>query len=397
MKRFLAFLLLLIITATAAVPQMPRDRRAASGNLYDIRRTLAKAQFSRLVTVDSGGMGDFKTLSAALNYVAGQEGRTGTNRWLVKVYPGTPISGGISQYEDQTLTCPTWTTVQGEIGGWTNGSVLGGVPSIRLTGSIGTLVSLGQGCVLVNLDFISNTPTNGAVKFLSVTGSPALLTNVSVRVTPSVTDANDIDLVSLENGGSLSATSLQVQRGDGNTKTRGLVANGNASATLYLGRLRSGLGSPALIENAGTGQITLNGTRLEGGATFDLKRSGSGAIVTQGVAYTFSSGVIDDSNLRAKLLLVNGGCAIKSGTGSPNGVQPSNPCDLWLRSDGPPYLYRKVSGSDGNGWAAVGPVTQAARPSTCQASETFYVTGTNEWCVCPAANTPRCVASTFIP
>lgn len=384
MKNFFAWaLLLMLVVPSNAFSQTPRD--------------VTKAPFSRLLRVDSGGMGDYLTLSEALAYVASQPDRSAVNRWMVEIFPGVPAEGGVSQYEETSLICPAWTIIKGQAGGWTNGTVLGGVPTVRLMGSAGSLVTLEQGCSIADLDFFDNTATSGALKILSVTGPNVSLTNVSVRVSSSVTTADPVDILSIENNSSLSANSLQIQRNDPNAKTRAVVTYGNGSGTFYLGRFRSGLGSPALVENTGTGTISLYGTRLEGGAVYDVKRSGPGPITTQGVSYSQESGIIDNSNIRAKVLVVASKCGVLAGTGSPEGVTAANPCDLYMRSDGPPYLYSKVRGSDGNGWAAMGPVTVTNRPTSCRATETFAVTSTNEWCVCPQENTLRCMAFTFVP
>ncbi|HEX4964740.1 MAG TPA: hypothetical protein VF173_28265 [Thermoanaerobaculia bacterium] len=345
--------------------------------------------FSRLVTVDSGGLGDFTSLSAALAFVATQP-RTNLSRWLVQVYPGVAVASGLSQYEEISIEIPSFTTVEGVVGGWTNGTVLGDVPMVRLLGSSGSLVTADDGVVVLNIDWFDNTPTTAAVKIFSAVGN-VVATNMSVRAAPSVTSANAIDMVSIDSNGSLSANNLNVMRTDANTQTRALVAQpGSQGVAVYGGRFRSGLGSPALIENLAASNLQLFGTRLEGGAVYDLKRTGTGSIFTQGVSYASDSGNISNSTLRGEAVIVGRVCQIKAGPGSPEGVQPSNPCDLWQRSDGPPYLYVKVSGTTGNGWAAVGTTVTTQRPASCVATEQFYATATNEFCTCIADNTARC-------
>ncbi|HEX4966135.1 MAG TPA: hypothetical protein VF173_35330 [Thermoanaerobaculia bacterium] len=349
----------------------------------------ATPQFSRLVTVDSGGSGDYTTLSAALAFVATQT-RTNLSRWLVQVYPGVPAAGGLSQYEEISLEIPSFTTVEGVVGGWTNGTVLGDVPTVRLLGTSGSLVTADDGTVVLNIDWFDNTPTTGAVKIFSAAGN-VVTTNMSVRAASTVTSAYAIDMVSVESNGSLSSNNLNIMRTDANTTTRALVAqSGSLGTTIYGGRFRSGLGSPALIENLAASNLQLFGTRLEGGAAYDIKRTGTGSIFTQGVSYTSDFGHISNGNLRGEAVIVARACQIKAGPGSPEGVQPSNPCDLWQRSDGPPYLYVKVSGTTGNGWAAVGTTVTTNRPASCTATEQFYATATNEFCTCIADNTARC-------
>jgi hypothetical protein len=352
-------------------------------------RLIPATLFSRQVAVDSGGFGDFTTLSAALEFVATQP-RTDLSRWLVQIYPGVPAAGGLSQYEEISVSIPSFTTVEGVVGGWTNGKILGDVPTVRLLGTSGSLVTADEGAVVVNIDWFDNTPTMAAVKIFSALGN-VVTTNMSVRVAPTVTDAFAIDMVSMENKGSLSATNLNVMRTDANTKTRGLVSQlGSQGAALYGGRLRSGLGSPALVENLAASTLQLFGTRLEGGAAYDVKKTGTGSVITQGVSYASDSGNVSNGVLRGDAIIVGKVCQIKAGLGSPEGLQASSPCDLWQRTDGPPYLYVKVSGTTGNGWAAVGTTVTTNRPASCVATEQFYATATNEFCTCIANNTARC-------
>ncbi|HEV7509591.1 MAG TPA: hypothetical protein VGS07_32255 [Thermoanaerobaculia bacterium] len=352
-------------------------------------RLLPPSLLSRQVTVDSGGAGDFTTLSAALAFLATQP-RTDLSRWLVQLYPGVPAGGGLSQYEEISVSIPSFTTVEGVVGGWTNGKVLGDIPTIRLLGTSGSLVTADEGAVILNVDWFDNTPTTAPVKIFSAVGS-VVTTNMSVRVAPTVTNANAIDMVSIENNGSLSANNLNITRTDANTKTRAIVAQvGSQGAAIYGGRLRSGLGSPALVENLAASTFQLFGTRLEGGAEYDIKRSGTGSVITQGISYASDSGNVSNGVLRGDAIIVAKACQIKAGLGSPEGLQASNPCDLWQRSDGPPYLYVKVSGTTGNGWAAVGTTVTTNRPASCVATEQFYATATNEFCTCIANNTARC-------
>jgi hypothetical protein len=366
-----------------AVPLTAQEPRAEPPRL--IPATL----FSRQVAVDSGGSGDFTTLSAALEFVAAQP-RTDLSRWLVQIYPGVPAAGGLSQYEETSVSIPSFTTVEGVVGGWTNGKILGDVPTVRLLGTSGSLVMADEGAVVLNVDWFDDSPATAAVKIFSALGN-VVTTNMSVRVAPTVANAWAIDMVSIENKGSLSATNLNVMRTDANTKTRGLVSQvGSQGAALYGGRLRSGLGSPALVENLAVTSIQLFGTRLEGGAAYDLKRTGTGGLITQGVSYASEFGNVSNGVLRGDAMIVGKVCQIKAGPGSPQGLQASNPCDLWQRSDGPPYLYVKVSGTTGNGWAAVGTTVTANRPASCVATEQFYATATNEFCTCIADNTARC-------
>jgi len=366
-----------------AVPLAAQDPR---GKLPQL---LLPSLSGRQVIVDSGGAGDFTTLSDALAFVAAQS-RTDLARWLVQIYPGVPAMSGLSQYEEISVSIPSFTTVEGVVGGWTNGKILGDVPTIRLLGTSGSLVTADDGVVILNIDWFDNTPTTGAVKIFSAMGN-VVTTNMSVRAASTVTNANAIDIVSIENNGSLSANNLNVMRTDANTQTRALVSQiGSQGVTIYGGRLRSGLGSPALVENLAASSIQIFGTRLEGGAAYDLKRTGTGNVVTQGVSYASDSGNVSNGVLRGDAMIVGKVCQIKAGPGSPQGLQASNPCDLWQRSDGPPYLYVKVSGTTGNGWAAVGTTVTTNRPASCVATEQFYATATNEFCTCIADNLAKC-------
>src|SRR4051794_34774776 len=79
-----------------ALPVMAQEPRAKPPRL-------SAPLSSRQVIVDSGGSGDFTTLSAALEFVTMQP-RTDLSRWLVQIYPGMPAAGGLSQYEETSVS-----------------------------------------------------------------------------------------------------------------------------------------------------------------------------------------------------------------------------------------------------------------------------------------------------
>src|SRR4030081_2568775 len=92
MKRIVTLLLLLCL-ATICQAQMPRSKRDIN-NTSDIREFLRSARFTRTVTVDAGGRGDFRTLAAASSYVAAQS-PTAEKPWTIVVYGGPDNQDGV--------------------------------------------------------------------------------------------------------------------------------------------------------------------------------------------------------------------------------------------------------------------------------------------------------------
>src|SRR5689334_12711373 len=172
----LVFAVLLVpFFACPGEAQYPKPTRKPVSS-YDIARHLTSARFTRVVVVDSSGGGDYKNLSDALAYVATKSSseRNWTSRWTVLVYPGQrgstdPDAYGYN-YSEISLTIPAYTEVMGfgtghsDPIGW-----MGGTPVIELRATAGTLVKLGGGSSLTNLQFFwAQTPT-AAIKAIDHT------------------------------------------------------------------------------------------------------------------------------------------------------------------------------------------------------------------------------------
>lgn len=292
-----ALLLALLFSSMAADAQLPRGKAKYPNSMStrQIAQYLQSAQFARMVTVDSGGSGDYTSIAAALAHVAAQTGRSQFNRWMVMVYPGVTSASGLGQYDEAVLSVPSYTTLTGVVAPWGNGGTVMGVPVVHPTGTSGSLVTVGQNASLQNL-MIHVTGLTGAtvaVEVLGVSGNAVNFTNVSINASSSLAD-HQLDLLKVSTG-SFVGHNVHLSRSGANTATRGVVsAAGNAGITLYGGRIDAGSGSLAAVENLDDTAVSLFGTRL-GVSTAQLKRSSTGTIVTQGVSYTTSSGVIDNN------------------------------------------------------------------------------------------------------
>lgn len=392
-------LLFLALASTAAPAQIPRPRTTP----YNSKLTskfLETARFTRTVTVDSGGAGDFASVKAACDFVAAQPGRSSINRWLIKVYPGTAAPSGLAAYDEEPFTVPSWSTLAGEADGWNNGAINAGIPRIRVRGAAGQLVTLEAGAATVNVEFFANQAQTGPLRFILAAGLSVTMTNTAVLVDPALGNTHPLDLVAVASGALLSAHNLTAIRTNPNSVTRAVVVdNGSFGATLYGGRFRSGLGSPALMENLSAASLLLFHSRLEGGALIDLKRSSTGGIGAPGVQYSFESGGIDNGTVRGDAIILDDRTHLYTGTGSPEPVRTAPEGSLFLRSDGPPWLYRKVAGgTSGAGWSAVGPVILADVDNIfCRALESFFDTTDKKFCVCVADNTKFCTPMVATP
>jgi len=305
------YVLSLLFSPAPADAQYPRPTRYPFST-YDLAAHITSARFTRIVVVDSSGGGDFKKLSEALAYVATKDStqRNWTTRWTVLVYPGQRGSADPNlygyNYSETALTIPAYTEVLGFTTGTTDPVAwMGGTPVIELTATAGTLIKLGGGSSLTNLQFFwAQTPT-GAVKALDHTTVPdtdpannfvsavGQLANVSLSLVAR-SNAFPVDGITESSGG------LFVHGGgitlDGTTTGR-TVINANSTSgmglTLYGGRYASSSGCTALMANTAAGALKLfAGVRLDPGCTNDLLQTGTGPIEVYGVAYGPASGTI---------------------------------------------------------------------------------------------------------
>ncbi|HSN86278.1 MAG TPA: hypothetical protein VL025_05935, partial [Thermoanaerobaculia bacterium] len=292
----------------------------------DIAKHLTTARFNRVVVVDSSGGGDFKKLSDALAHVATKNSsqRNWTSRWTVLVYPGQRGSADPNvygfNYSETSLTVPAYTEVMGFTTGHNNPvSWLGGTPVIELRATSGTLVRLGGGSSLTNLQFVwAQTPT-GPVKALDHAPVPdqdpenhnvssaGELTNVSFQLV-SRGGAFPVDGIIETSGG------LFVYGGGvmvhGSPAGRAVINAGTVPGlgiSLHGGRYGGSDGCAEVMANTAAGSLKLfGGVRIDPGCIKELARTGTGPIEVQGgIGYTRSSGTITHGNVHLPFGTVN--------------------------------------------------------------------------------------------
>jgi hypothetical protein len=291
--------LLGVLPAEAQIPRAnPRPYNTAQ-----ITHWLSNARFSRTVTVDGGGSGDFSNLPAALAYVASQKPNW-TNPWVVIVYPGpggsTNPNLAAPNYTAASLTIPDYTSVQGFAVSHNTPVAWTGTPVVQLTATSGALVTLGSGSTISNLQiFWFATPT-GPVKVLRHTGTyPGVVTNVAIQAVAG-SDAFPVDGV-VEDAGALYLYGSSVVL-DGNPSGSALVNNNNVTGlglSVYGGRFAGSSGCTALAKNtSANSSLKIWDARLDPGCTNDLLRVGNGPIeIYGGMQYGPASGVITHGNV----------------------------------------------------------------------------------------------------
>jgi hypothetical protein len=277
-------------------------------------------------------------------------------RVLVLIYPCFASSITSFNYQETSLSVPSWTTLQGVPGGasGTNDAQSARV-FLQLTGTNTTcagcpsaLLKLEDGTSLINFYVQSSTPPTGPIRVVEVTGF-VNLANVVIQVIG--TETHPIDLLFVVSG-NLLAKDLGLLRNTFSSLSRGLVVTGTASAGINGGRFLVPSGVP--VENLGTSTIRLTGVRIDPSSNVDLKRSGTGTIETFSTDYTTESGGIIDRPIRADSLTLDNTCRILTGTGTPEGVVAAPVCSMYLRTDGSnnTTLYIKTSGTGNTGWTS---------------------------------------------
>lgn len=295
-------LVLYVLCVLPAEGQLPRATPRPY-NTDQISQWLSTARFSRTVTVDASGTGDFSTLPAALTYVAAQMPNW-TTPWIVIVYPGpggsTNPNIGAPNYSATSLSIPDYTSVQGFAMSHNTPVAWTGTPVVQLTATSGTLVKLGSGSTISNLQlFWFATPT-GAVKVLRHTGQyPAIVTNVAIQAVAG-SDAFPVDGI-VEDAGALYLYGSSVVL-DGNPSGTALVNNTNVTGlglSVYGGRFAGSSGCAALAKNtSANGSLKIWDARLDPGCTNDLVRASTGPIeIYGGTHYGPASGVITHGNV----------------------------------------------------------------------------------------------------
>lgn len=315
-KRIVGALLLLLCAVNAGA-QIPRTNKALYRD-YQFREYFRTATWPRQVTVCTGGTGDYSTIAAALAAVAAKDSteRNWVARWTVLICAG---AGGedpetfFTSWAQAPIVVPPYTELSGMTSGHNNPvSRMGGVPTLHFTATSGTMVKLGGGSSLSNLQILwTGTPT-AAVKVVEHAvvddaddvADLAQLTNVAVQITAQgngfavdgLTEAVGAGGMYVYGGGILS---------DGNALGRAVVNNNATSGlgiSLYGGRYAGSSGCTDLFRNAAnSGVIKLfEGVRVDAGCTNDLTKVGTGAIeVYGGVNYGPASGTITNGILHA--------------------------------------------------------------------------------------------------
>ena len=355
----LAVLLVLLLFTAPAASQLPRPG-ATPYNTTQLRQYVTTATFPWTITVCKGAPygGDYADLSDALAAIPKRfPGRGPLQRVLVLVYPcfASPITS--FNYQETTLTVPSWTTLQG-VPAVASGTVDAQSPRVflQLTGTNTTcagcpsaLLKLEDGTSLINFYVQSSTPPTGPIRVVEVNGF-VNIANVVIQVIG--TETQPIDLLYVVSG-NLLGKDLGLLRNTFSSMSRGLVVTGTGTAGINGGRFFVPSGVP--VEILGVGQIRLTGVKIDPSSNVDLKRSGTGTIETFFTDYATESGGIIDRPVRADSFTLDNTCRILTGTGNPEGVVAAPVCSLFLRQDGTANttLYLKTGGGTGNtGWTS---------------------------------------------
>lgn len=341
-----------------AEAQLPRPGTAPY-NTTQLRNYVTTAAFPWTITVCKGAPygGDYADLSDALAAIPKRFPVRGPmQRVLVLVHPCFAASPTTFNYQETTLSVPSWTTIQGvPAGSSATVDVQSARVFLQLTGTNTTcegcpsaLLKLDVGTSLINFYVQSSTPPTGSIRVVEATGAVAL-TNVVIQVVG--VETHPVDLLYVISG-TLLAQDLGLTRNTFSSMSRGLVVTGTASAGINGGRFFVPSGVP--VENLGTGLIRLTNVRIDPSSVVDLKRTGTGAIETFSTDYTTETGGIVDRPIRTDALTLDNTCRILTGTGSPEGVVTAPVCSLFLRQDGSATttLYVKTSGTGNTGWTA---------------------------------------------
>jgi hypothetical protein len=270
--RSLLLLLLLSLPAGASA-QIPHSEHPLI-NTVDIRDFLSTAHFSRVVTVDAGGRGNYSKLSKALAYVATQT-RSESQQWTVIVYGGGSLlgSGSTMNYVETRLVVPSYTTVRGFPGVAPSGILINSTanPTVELTGTSGDLISLDAGSVVSGINFFAfQTLTADTVMAHATGGEIVILENVQLWFNVATGSfAGDIFVCEALRCVLYTTHTIRGQFGSSAT-VRNVVAK--SSLAIYGGRHQpgQGTGQAKLMESAAGGTIFLFWTRLIPGATVDL-------------------------------------------------------------------------------------------------------------------------------
>ena len=281
--------------------QIPRGNRLGKRwsqpyNNSHFRQYLTEGGFYHMVTLDSGGSGDFTDLSDAVAFVASQNPSL-SSQWTIVVYPG-------SSYAEASLTVPPFTLVQGFTDPGTRSLQPQGRPMIQITGTAGVGVTLSNGSSIADVGFNFTGILTVGYKGINIppAATATALARVTVLVSASAPNVG-IDILSIT-GGSLTLEDSSIQRtGTGMTATRHVFCS-SGLATLSGVWLQASSSQAAVVETAG-GVVRVLHSRIFGGATIDLKNT-SGTLSTDQVSYATESGVVSRSGALSPRITLGG-------------------------------------------------------------------------------------------
>jgi len=295
LRRFAALPLVLLILPAILDAQLPRARPGyeqtwkRSNNPRHLRDYLTTASFWHMVTVDSGGAGDFIKLGdglapydsqAALDHIA-QQTRGAGARWVVYIYPGATDASGYG-YSETSITVPSFTLLQCATAPGEMALLNASQCMVRITGTSGAGVTVGTGSNIADLGFNFTGALEAGFKGVSCpAGCTATLARSMFFVAGTAPDVA-FDLISIT-GGSLTAEAVSLQRGGSGKVNARLVHASSGSAVFYGSYFLASSSQAVGLETTG-GTIRLIGGRIAGGAVVDLRNT-SGTLTADHVTY----------------------------------------------------------------------------------------------------------------
>lgn len=243
------------------------------------------ASYTRTITVDSGGLGDYTSVKAAVDFAATQT-RSITEQWLVLVYPGT--------YQEAPLTVPEYVHVQGVGGmGAINDINFSGAPILYPSATSGTFITLAggylagvtvyqAGVITGPVTAVKSTLIGGGLHNIAIVLASSSATHAVVGYESSVSSTMVDNVLFMQSTTGVANTTHLLITGMGNASIRdcwfmdnsqsvpyAIRHTGSGHAIVYFTRIGSFDGSNYLTEvaNTGTGTISVLATPLTEGRT----------------------------------------------------------------------------------------------------------------------------------
>jgi hypothetical protein len=285
------------LSGATALAQLPRPATGYLGTsgLRDWART---SKFSRVLTVDSGGRGDYTSISTALAAAAALSPAPSlAARATVLVYPGNAPISGFSAYSEATVAVPDYVTLLGIVPASSGAGAFNGNVTVALTSTSGTQVSVGVSSVIAHLDFYGSAALTGATTLLGKTSTGnSTVIDSTLYGSGLAGDSYALDLASCSGSGALYLENVALLRLGTATLTRHLVSACAAGISHYRGRMNPGESQAVLVETTGSGVLKLWSSRIDEGATCDLKAAGAGSISAYSTEYHSACGAGSVSN-----------------------------------------------------------------------------------------------------